>query len=124
MQVVERFVETLIAGQPNMTLVTKDFEYEQHFGSTEGLYVGEAGLRRWLETFYEIWDHARVIVDSVREADDRIAVVSRGVVRGGVSGIEVEIRTWNVWRFDADGRARRWDAFNEDDAAEANFLAA
>ena len=105
-----------------MTLVTEDFEYEQHFGSTEGLYVGEEGLRRWIGTFYEIWDHASVRTDSVRQAADRIAVVSRATVRGGLTGIEVEIRTTNIWRFGADGRASRWDAFNDDEAAEAAFL--
>ena len=56
----ERFLESLVEGEPDMTLVTEDFEYEQHFGSTEGLYVGEEGLCRWIGTFYEIWDQASV----------------------------------------------------------------
>jgi len=43
---IARFAMGLTAGEPDMTLVTEDFEYEQHFGSTEGLCVGEAGLRR------------------------------------------------------------------------------
>jgi hypothetical protein len=34
-----------------MTVVTEDFGYEQHFGSTAGLYVGEAGLRQWIATY-------------------------------------------------------------------------
>jgi hypothetical protein len=72
---VERFLESLLAGEPEMTLVTEDFEYEQHFGSTEGLYVGEDGLRRWIGTFYEIWDRASVRTDSVRQAADRVALV-------------------------------------------------
>ena len=69
----ERFLESLLAGEPDMTLVTEDFEYQQHFGSTEGRYVGEEGLRRWIGTFYEIWDQASVRTDSAREAADRIA---------------------------------------------------
>ena len=67
-----------------MTPVTEDFEYEQHFGSTEGLYVGEAGLRRWIETFYEIWDQASVKVESVRDAGDRIVSTGRTTVRGSL----------------------------------------
>jgi hypothetical protein len=43
-------------------------------------------------------------------------------VRGGLTGIEVEIRTTNIWRFGADGRASRLDSFNDDEAAEAAFL--
>jgi hypothetical protein len=122
LRVAERFLESLLAGEPEMTLVTEDFEYEQHFGSTEGLYAGEEGLRRWIGTFYEIWDQASVRTDSVCQAADRIALVSRVTVRGGLTGIEVEIRTTGIWRFGADGRASRLDSFNEDDAAEAAFL--
>jgi hypothetical protein len=122
LRAAERFLESLLAGEPEMTLVTEDFEYEQHFGSTEGLYVGEEGLRRWIGTFYEIWDQASVRTDRVRQAADRIALVSRVTVRGGLTGIEVEIRTTNIWRFGADGRASRLDAFNDDEAAEAAFL--
>ena len=122
LRAAERCLDSLIAGEPEMTLVTEDFEYEQHFGSTEGLYVGEEGLRRWIGTFYEIWDQGSVRTDSVRQAADRIAVVSQGTVRGGLTGIEVEIRFTGIWRFGADGRASRLDAFNEDDAAEAAFL--
>lgn len=122
MRVAERFLDSLLAGEPEMTLVTEDFEYEQHFGSTEGLDVGEEGLRRWIGTFYEIWDQASVRTDSVRQAADRIALVSRATVRGGLTGIEVEIRTTGIWRFGADGRASRLDSFNDDEAAEAAFL--
>src|ERR1700736_1507338 len=122
LRAAERFLESLLAGEPEMTLVTEDFEYEQHFGSTEGLYVGEEGLCRWSGTFYEIWDQASVRTDSVRQAADRIAVVIRATVRGGLTGIEVEIRTTGIWRFDASGRIARLDTFNEDEGAEAVFL--
>jgi hypothetical protein len=122
LRAAERFLESLLAGEPEMTLVTEDFEYEQHFGLTEGLYVGEEGLRRWIGTFYEIWDQATVRTASVREAADRIALVSRTTVRGRLTGIEVEIRTTGIWRFGADGRASRFDPFNDDEAAEVAFL--
>jgi SnoaL-like domain len=122
-RVAERFLDSLIAGEPDMTLVTDDFEYEQHFGSTEGRYVGEEGLRRWIVTFYEIWDQASFRTEGVREAADRIALVTSTSVRGGLTGIEVELRTTGIWRFESDGRASRLDSFNEDDAAEAAFLA-
>jgi hypothetical protein len=122
LRAAERFLESLLAGEPDMTLITEDFEYEQHFGSTEGRYVGEEGLRRWLGMFYEIWDQASVRTDSVREAADRIVLVSRATVRGRLSGIEVEIRTTGIWRFDANGRASRLDSFNDDEAAEVVFL--
>jgi hypothetical protein len=117
------FFESLVAGEPDMTLVSDDFEYQQHFGSTEGRYVGEEGLRRWIGTFYEIWDQAKIRTDSVREGGDRIALVSRATVRGTLTGIEVELRTMGIWRFAASGRITRLDTFNDDEAAEAAFLA-
>jgi hypothetical protein len=123
LRVAERFLESLVAGEPDMTLVTEDFEYHQHFGSTEGRYVGEEGLRRWIGAFYEIWDQASVRTDSVRDAADRIALVSRATVRGSLTGIEVELRTTGIWRFGANGRASRLDVFNDDEAAEVAFLA-
>jgi hypothetical protein len=87
-----------------MTPVTEDFEYEQHFGSTEALYVGEAGLCRWIETFHEIWDQASVKVESVRDAGDRIVSTGRTTVRGSLTEIEVELRWTGIWRFAPDGR--------------------
>ena len=122
-QAATRFYESLVAGEPDMALVTESFEYQQHFGSTEGRYVGEAGLRRWIATFYEIWDQASISTEGVRGAADRIALVTRGTVRGRLSGIEVELRTTGIWRFASDGRIRRLDVFNDDEAAEAAFLA-
>ena len=76
-----------------------------------------------VEMCYEIWDRASVRIESVREADDRIARMARTMVRGGLTGIEVEMRWTGIWRFTPDGRACRWDSFNEDDAAGAAFLA-
>jgi hypothetical protein len=34
-----------------------------------------------------------------------------------------EIRNTWIWRFAPDGPVSRWDGFNQDDAAEAAFLA-
>jgi hypothetical protein len=124
LRAAERFLDSLLAAEPDMTLVTEDFEFEQHFGSTEGRYVGEEGLRRWIGTFYEIWDQATTRTDSVREGADRIAVVGRTTVRARLTGIEVELRWTGIWRFGADGRASRLDSFNDDEAAGAAFLAA
>ena len=36
-RMIERFIEGLTVGELDMTPVTEDFAYEQHFGSTEGL---------------------------------------------------------------------------------------
>ncbi len=118
-RMIVRFLEGLTAGQLDMTPVTEDFEYEQHFGSTKGLYVGEAGLRRWIETFYEIWDQASAEVETVRDAGDRSVSTGCTTVRGGLTEIEVELRWTGIWRFAPDGRPCRLDMFNEDDAAEA-----
>src|SRR5260370_34113094 len=92
LRVAERFLESLLAWEPEMTLVTEDFEYEQHFGSTEGLYVGEERLPRWIGTLYQISEEASVRTDSVREAADRLALVSRVSDRSGPTGLEIALR--------------------------------
>jgi hypothetical protein len=51
LRVSERFLESLLAGEPDMTLVTEGFEYQQHFGSTEGRYVGEEAFAAGSERF-------------------------------------------------------------------------
>jgi hypothetical protein len=115
----ERLLQSLLDGSPDSTLLAPGFEYQQHFGSTAGVYVGKRGLRAWIDAFYDVWNQASMAVDDVREADDRSAMDVRVLVRGGKTGIEVELRATHIVRFSEDGRIARLDAFNEVGAAEA-----
>jgi ketosteroid isomerase-like protein len=119
----ERLLQSILDGAPDSALVTTDFEYEQHFGFTAGRYVGEKGLQRWIETFYEVWDRASVEFEGVRETDDRIALDFRVLVRARQTGIEVELRATGVCQFARDGRIARMDSFNDASAAAERLAA-
>jgi ketosteroid isomerase-like protein len=107
----ERFLRSLLDGAPDTALIAPDFEYEQHFGFTAGLYVGEKGLQRWLETFYEVWDWASVEFECARETADRVGLDTRVLVRARQTGIEVDLRSTGIFQFAGDGRITRVDSF-------------
>jgi ketosteroid isomerase-like protein len=112
-QTAERLLRSLLDGAPDTALIAPDFEYEQHFGFTAGLYVGETGLRRWLETFYEVWDRASAEFDGARETADRVGLDTRVLVRARQTGMEVELRSTGIFQFAGDGRITRVDSFND-----------
>ena len=116
-QTAERFLRSLLDGAPDTTLIAPDFEYEQHFGFTAGLYVGEEGLERWVETFYEVWDRTTLEIEGVRETADLIGLDTRILVRARQTGIEVDLRSTGVFQFVGDGRITRVDSFNDPSAA-------
>ena len=113
-----RFFLSTLAGAPDSDAMAPEFVYEQHFGNTAGVYVGESGMRRWVEAFYEIWDEASGDVRSFRHETDRFCAEFSVLVRGGQTGIEVELKGFTVMVFDDDGRLTRMDNFNEVDEAE------
>jgi hypothetical protein len=118
--VAERWTQSVLDRNADSSLVTPDFEYVQHFGSTEGVYVGIEGMERWIETFYEIWDRAHFELESFRGAGDRLLATGRLFVVAGKTGIEVDILGTSIVRFAEDGRVMRIDAYNQaDDANEA-----
>jgi hypothetical protein len=122
-QTAKRWLQSLLRGTPDSALIIPNFEYEQHYGFTAGLYIGEEGLERWLETFYEVWDRASVdFSEDVREVANRIALDARIHAQARQSGIEVELRVTGVYEFARDGRLTRVDAFNDGSAA-AEWLA-
>jgi hypothetical protein len=118
--VAERWTQSVLDRTPDSSLVTPDFEYVQHFGSTEGIYAGIEGMERWIETFYEIWDRARFELVSFTGASDRLLATGRLFVVAGKTGIEVDILGTTILRFAEDGRIMRIDTYNEaDDGQEA-----
>ena|SRR5438105_3416364 len=114
----EQLLRSILDGAPDVSLLAAGFRYEQHFGNTEGVYLGEEGLERWIETFYEVWDRANLTVEGVRRAGDRLGLDILVKVRARQTGIEVEMRATQIFEFSADGLITRMDAFNETGGAE------
>jgi ketosteroid isomerase-like protein len=58
---------------------------------------------------------ARVEIEELIDAGDKVLVLIRFGGRGKVSGAEVEALVWNLWTF-RDGEPVRWTYFGEDRA--------
>jgi SnoaL-like protein len=114
----EQLLQSILDGAPDGSLLAAGFRYEQHFGNTEGVYLGEEGLERWIETFYEVWDRANLTVEGVRGAGERLGLDILVKVRARQTGIEVEMRATQIFEFSANGLITRMDSFNETGDAE------
>jgi ketosteroid isomerase-like protein len=72
-------------------------------------------IRGWLESFEEF----RVEPERVAERGDELVVIVRQSGIGRSSGLHVETRLAHVWTV-ADGKAVRWEAIADPDAALAS----
>lgn len=87
-------------------------------------YRGVDGLKRALDNWFDAWEWMRVGIEDVEEAGDRILVTQHQRAKGKGSEVEVEITSYNVYRFD-DGKVTLIELFlNRDDALEAAGLTA
>jgi ketosteroid isomerase-like protein len=79
--------------------VSRDVDWEDSvFPGLAGTYVGSAAVRDWFQqAVVEPWEriHAEVI-DLVEAAPGRILVELRVTTRGQGSGVETELRFWQV----------------------------
>ena len=73
-------------------------------------------LGEWMTT----WDDWREEIEEIREAGDRVLVVSTQRGRGKGSGVAWEGRFWMLYEFEA-GKITRWTIF--DDREEAHEAA-
>jgi ketosteroid isomerase-like protein len=84
-----------------------DIEFVTHpgFVGQEPAYRGHGGVRRWLKAL-EPWESFRVDVeDLIDTSADTVVVVSHVTARGTGSGVDVEMRTYDVVTI-VDGRIR------------------
>jgi ketosteroid isomerase-like protein len=83
-----------------------------------GSIRGAQGFRAWMEPD-ALEDHKVEPLD-FRVNGNIVLVRQRQKARGAISGAEVDVETWAVWRFAADGRATRLEGFvDEGPALEA-----
>ena len=97
-------------------LVDPEVEFVPLLAGVEGgVYVGHAGVRRWLADIYEAWAGYRPSVVQVEAVDTNVIVVELAIeLRGRGSDVEIETHTFAVavrhpdtgrvtwWRFFAD----------------------
>ncbi|MGA8926353.1 MAG: nuclear transport factor 2 family protein [Solirubrobacterales bacterium] len=111
-----------------MACLHPDVEWREESGDPlpglRGIYRGRAEVRAWFEeAVVELWESFDIEVEEITEASDhRVFIGIRGSARGKASGVETELRSWQVFTF-VDGKAASREIFlNRDEALEAAGL--
>jgi ketosteroid isomerase-like protein len=92
-----------------LALVRPDVEWDDSEGwpGIRGIYRGHDGVRDWWERFLEVWESVEVVVEEAREGPDgRVLLQVSGAFRGGASGVQTEVRAWELLSV-VDGRLAR-----------------
>jgi ketosteroid isomerase-like protein len=87
------------------------------------IYCGRDEVRGFLEEWLGTWDRFEAGVEEVRDAGDRVVVFWWQRMSGGGSGVPVELRSAQVWRFSSGGIARIDNYTDRAKALEAAGLA-
>jgi ketosteroid isomerase-like protein len=88
------------------------------FPGLEGVYRGVDAIDKWMATIRAEWEEFEVSLEEVlREEAEVIVIVERLWGRGRESGAEAEMRVFSVYRFDAEGKVTRRQAFTSRQAA-------
>jgi ketosteroid isomerase-like protein len=97
-----------------------EIEFVTHpgFVGQEPVYRGHAGVRRWLMTL-EPWESFQVEVEELIDtSEDTVMTASRVTARGSGSGVDVELRTYDVVTV-VGGRIRKRAHYETREAALA-----
>jgi ketosteroid isomerase-like protein len=70
------------------------------------IYRGYDGFLRWVRSVEEVWDQFTVVPDEFIDGGDHVFVAVRISGEGKGSGVEVDMRIFNVWTF-RDGKVWR-----------------
>ena len=85
----------------------------------EKVYRGHDGVRLFFRQFAEAWEEISIeIEDVIDDREDQIVVLVSFHARGR-EGIEVDGRFFQIYLYDERHRVREFQAFGEDDEAEA-----
>jgi ketosteroid isomerase-like protein len=87
-------------------------------------FRGPEGARAALAGWFEVWEWMKVEIEEIIDLGDRLLVTSHQRAKARESGIEVEIRSFNVYTY-RDGKIVRLELFTErEPALEAAGLTA
>jgi ketosteroid isomerase-like protein len=110
--------------QAGFALLDDSFEWvEPEEGLLGGHHRGFEEVRAAIERQLEVFDEFTIEPEEVHEHGSHVAVPIRQRARGGVSGVEVEIRIGHLWTVE-DGKVTRLEVFPaRGDARKAAELA-
>jgi ketosteroid isomerase-like protein len=101
-------------------IVTKDVEWKTTgtFPGIGGVYRGPDALDDWMNSLRAEWQEFKVsLAEVLAEREDAIVVAERLWGRGRESGVEVEMRIYALYRFNAEGKVTVREAFATADEA-------
>jgi ketosteroid isomerase-like protein len=103
-----------------MDITHPEFEFTTPpaLASEPDTYVGEEGIRRYFESFYDAMEEVHLIPQDFIEAGERVIVPTRLVAKGRTAGVEVEQKIGVVWSF-REGKILGLDVFATLDEAQA-----
>jgi uncharacterized protein len=110
-EVVRRAVEAYVAGDLEKGLAEADPEIVWNpieETPTQGHDAVRENLRRWEAD----WEDLRTVPEEFLDAGERVVVTVHLAGRGRGSGIDVDVRLYQVWTIH-DGKAVRMDEFSE-----------
>jgi ketosteroid isomerase-like protein len=70
------------------------------------VYRGDDGFIRWAGAIEDMWDDFEAEAEEIIDAGDSVVTAVRISGRGRGSGVDVEMRVFNVWAF-REGRVLR-----------------
>jgi ketosteroid isomerase-like protein len=117
---IERLIEAFNRGdyEAATAVARPDAEFVRSWEKSS--LRGPAAIQAWMEP--DAFDKQHTTVLSVTVAGDKALVRQNFRARGATSGIDVDIESWGVWTFGADGLVTRLEVFlhhEEDQAREA-----
>jgi ketosteroid isomerase-like protein len=118
-ETLKRGYAALNRGDLSVVLDLLDPEIEWHEPATSpegGTHHGRDSFERFLQGWLESFEGFRVEPERVVERGDELVAVVRQTGTGRSSGLRVETRLAHVWTV-ADGKAVRWEAVADPEAA-------
>jgi ketosteroid isomerase-like protein len=115
-EIVRQAVAAINRGDADafVALASPDVEWEDSVFWSEGtrIYRGRAELREWFnQIFVKPWESYHLeITEIIEAADDLVVVGGEATARGKDSGVETQMRSWQLTWF-ADGKATRRQIF-------------
>ena len=99
-----------------------DVEWEEStdaFPGLTGTYCGRARVRRWAEqAVLELWASLELEIEEITETGDgRVLLETLVTARGTASGVDTEIRAWQLFWFADERISRRRGPFWDRDVA-------
>ena len=106
---VERIYDAWNRGEVDEAVAALDPEIEcvlPETGMNTGTYRGRSEVRKFLESYLEVFEFFRLTAEQIEEEGDRVVVQMLVRARGRGSGVEVELRPRHLWDFRGDRAVR------------------